>query len=88
MNRQGLNVPKKAYFGPNLAFFGQKIIIFTGKAKVLVPAQRKNHLGTLFTLFFGRAWDQMGQKCRYLAKKNLAKFSRFWAKNPNHYGSK
>ena len=28
----------------------------------------KNHLGTLFALLFGRAWDQMGQKCQYLAK--------------------
>ena len=28
----------------------------------------ENHLGNLFALFFGRAWDQIGQLCRYLAK--------------------
>ena len=43
----------------------------------------ENHLGNLFALFFGRALDQMGQKCRYLAKNarfgpNLAVF---WPKS-------
>ena len=28
----------------------------------------KKHLGTLSALFFGRAWEKMGQKCQYLAK--------------------
>ena len=39
----------------------------------------KNHLDNLSALFFGQAIDQMGQKCRYLAKNasvgsNLAVF--------------
>ena len=29
----------------------------------------ENNLGTLFASLFGRAWDQMGQKCQCLAKK-------------------
>ena len=28
----------------------------------------ENHLDNLSALFFGQALDQMGQKCRYLAK--------------------
>ena len=28
----------------------------------------ENHLDNLSALFFGKALDQMGQKCRYLAK--------------------
>ena len=29
----------------------------------------KNHLRTLFALYFGRAWNHLGQNCQYLAKK-------------------
>ena len=41
--------------------------------------RKRNHLGTLFASFFGWSWEQMGQKCLYLAKKanfgpNLAVF--------------
>ena len=40
---------------------------------------KENHLDNLSALFFGLALDQMGQKCRYLAKNasfgpNLAVF--------------
>ena len=28
----------------------------------------ENHIGNLFKLFFGRALDQIGKKCPYLAK--------------------
>ena len=53
----------------------------------------ENHLDTLFALVFGRAWDKMGKKCQYLAQNDQkcifwTKFGRFWAKNPNFYGSK
>ena len=42
----------------------------------------ENHLGTLFALFFGRALDQMGQTCQYLAKMLiLGQIWPFWAKN-------
>ena len=35
-------------------------------AKNLIFYRRKQ--GTLVTLFFGQAWDQMGLKCQYLAQ--------------------
>ena len=46
----------------------------------------KNHLGNLFQLFFGRAWDEMGPKCQYLAQNDHKCI--FWAKIPNFHGSK
>ena len=51
------------------------------------------HLGTMVALFFGQAWEEMGQKCQYLAQNDQicifwAKFGRFWAKHPNPYGRK
>ena len=61
-------ITKNADFGPNLAIFGQKILIFMGVSKSFVTNITKNHLDNLSALFFGQALDQMGQKCRYLAK--------------------
>ena len=61
---------KNANFGPNLVVFGQKILIFTGESKSFGTNETKNHLRTLFALFFGQAGDQRGQKSQYLAKKN------------------
>ena len=52
----------------------------------------ENHLDNLSILFFGQALDQMGQKCRYLAKNasfgpNFAVFGPkiqfFWAGSKN-----
>ena len=45
----------------------------------------------MFALFFGWAWDEMGQKCQYLAQNDQicifwAKLGRLWAKNPNFLG--
>ena len=40
----------------------------------MLPKQRKTHQGTLFALFFGRAWDQMAQndqKCIFRTKFGL-----------------
>ena len=39
-------------------------------------------LRQLVRIFFGRALDQIGQKCRYLTKnaRIWAEFGRFWAK--------
>ena len=70
---------KNAYFGPILAVFGPKILIFMGVSKSFGTNITENHLGNLSALFFGQALDQMGQKCRYLAKNahfgpNLAVF--------------
>ena len=58
-----------------------------------ILSEWKTHLGTLFALFFGRALDERGKKCQYLAQNDQkcifwTKFGRFWAKNPNFYGSK
>ena len=40
------------------------------KQKFWYPRYKKKHLGTLSALFFGRAWDQMGQKWQYLAQND------------------
>ena len=78
---------KYAYFGPNLAVFRPNIPIFTRRSKSFGIHINENHFCTLFALFFGRTWDQMGQKWQYLAKytnfgTNLAvfgpKISIFW----------
>ena len=70
---------KNAYFGPNLAVFGPKILIFMGVSKSFGTNITENYLDNLSALFFGQALDQMGQKCPYLAKNascgpNLAVF--------------
>ena len=57
---------KNAYFGPNLAVFGPKILIFMGVSKSFGTNITENHLDNLSALFFGQALDQIGQKCRYL----------------------
>ena len=54
---------KNADFGPNLAVFGPKILIFMGVSKSFGTNITENHLGNLSALFFGQALDQMGQKC-------------------------
>ena len=70
---------KNADFGPNLAIFGPKILIFRGVSKSFGTNITENHIHNLSALFFGQALDQMGQKCRYLAQNasfwpNLAVF--------------
>ena len=68
---------KNAYFGPILAVFGPKILIFMGVSKRFGTNITENHLDNLSALFLGQALYQMGQKCQFGAK-----FGRFWAKNP------
>ena len=54
MSWQGL--AKNANFGPNLVIFGQEILIITGESKSFgTHITEKNHPGTLFASFFGRA---------------------------------
>ena len=56
---------KNAIFGPNLAVFGPKILIFMGGSKSFSTHITEYHLSTLFALFlFGH---HVGQKCQYLA---------------------
>ena len=52
----------------SVAVFGPKILIFIGVSKSFGPNIKENHLNNLSALFFGQTLDQMGQKCRYLAK--------------------
>ena len=60
--------PKNADFGPNLAVFGPKILIFMGVSKSFGTNITENHVDNFSALFFGQALDQMGQKCRYFAQ--------------------
>ena len=74
---------KNADFGPNLAIFGPKSLIFVGVSKSFGNNIIENHLDNLSALFFGQASDQMGQKCRYLAQNaSLGQIWPFWAQNP------
>ena len=53
---------KNANFGPNLVNFGEKILILTGESKSFgTHITKKKHLGTLFALYFGQAWEKLGQ---------------------------
>ena len=74
------NPGKNANFRQNLDVFGQKILIFTGEIKSFVTHITKNHLDTLFALVFGRAWDEMGKKCQYLAQNDqkCIFLTKFW----------
>ena len=79
MDQNCQNLTKNTNFGVNLAVFGPKILIFMGVSKSFGTNITENHLDNLSALFFGQALDQMGQKCRYLAKNasfgpNLAVF--------------
>ena len=69
---------KNANFGPNLVIFGQKSPILTGESKSFVTHIKEKDLSTLFALFFGRAWDEMGQKCQYLTQNDQKCI--FWTK--------
>ena len=72
---------KNADFGPNLAVFGPKILNFWGGYKSSNTHISENHLCTQFALFFCRAWHEMDQKGKYLAKMNKnVNFGRFGAK--------
>ena len=80
---------KNAYFGPNLAVFGQKILTFMGGGKSFGTNVTKKPPRHLVGNVYWSAWDHLGQKCQYLAeqKQCCAKFGRLGAKNPNFYGS-
>ena len=52
-----------------------------GESKTFGTNIKENHPDNLSALFFGRALDQMGQKCQFWAK-----FGHFWAQNPIFWG--
>ena len=58
---------KNVNSGHNLVVFGQKILIFTGETKSFGNHITEKPPRHLVRLFFGRAWNEMGKKCRYLA---------------------
>ena len=61
---------KNADFGPNLAVFGPKSLIFMGVSKSFGTNITENHLDNLSALFFGQALDQMGQIWPFLGPKS------------------
>ena len=67
---------KNAYFGPIWAIFWSKILIFMEVSKSFGTNLTENHFGSLSTLYFGQSLDQMGQKCRYLAKNAKKKLEK------------
>ena len=92
MSRQGLFVPKKAYFRPNLDVFGQKVLIFMGGSKSFGTHVTEQPPGHLVCIVFWSGIGRNGQKMPIFGPKwpkciFWAKFGRFWAKNPNFYGS-
>ena len=62
MSQQWTKMTKNAYFGPILAVFGPKILIFMGVSKSFGTNITENHLNNLSPLFFGQALDQMSQQ--------------------------
>ena len=76
--RHGNKWTKNANIWPKNACFGPKIQIFMGVSKSFGTHITENQLGNLFPLFFDRALDQMGHKCRYLSV--FGQIGRFWVK--------
>ena len=78
---------KNADFGPNLAIFGPKILIFMGVSISFGTNLTENNLDNLSALFFGQALDQVGKNADIWPKMPVwAKFGRFWAQNPIFWG--
>ena len=78
---------KNADFGPNLAIFWPKSLIFMELSKSFGTNITKNHFGNLFALFFGQELDQVGQNANIWPKMPfLAKFGHIWAQNPIFWG--
>ena len=79
---------KNAYFGPILAVFGPKILIFMGVSKSFGTNITENHLDNLSALFFGQAFRSNGPKMPIFGPKCQfwANFGRFSAKNPIFWG--
>merc|ERR1711994_60404 len=75
---------KNADFGPNLAIFGPKSLIFMGVSKSFGTNITENHLDNLFASFFWSGFGSNGPKMPIFGPKCQfwAKFGRFWAQNP------
>ena len=85
---------KKAKLGPNLAVFRANILILMGGSKSFGNFVTEKPPRHLVCIVYGRAWDQMDQKCQYLAKKanfgqNLAVYGpiiHFWGRWSSTFG--
>ena len=74
--------------GQILSVFVQEFLILTEGSKSFGTHLRENNLGTLLALFYGWAWDQIGQKFQYLAKKKsiLGQIWPFMGQKSNFWG--
>ena len=69
---------KNAIFGPNLDFFGQKILFFTGEIKSFVTHIMENPPRHLVHIVFWSGIGQNVKKWQYLAQNDQK--SIFWTK--------
>ena len=94
MSRQGLaQNDQKSQFWAKFGRFWAKNPFFTGEIKSFVTHITENPPRHLVHIVFCQASDKMCKKWQYLAQNDhkcrfWTKFGRFWAKNPNFYGSK
>ena len=74
---------KNAIFGPNLNFFGQKILTFTGESKSFDTHITEKPTRQLVRIVYGQEWDKMGQKHQYLAlnDQKYIFFDQIWQKS-------
>ena len=94
MSRQGLHVPKNAYFRAKMSrFWANHPNYFGREQKLWNPHIRKPPRHNVSIIFFGRAWHHMNQNGQYLAQNDqkyifLVKFGTFSTKNHNFHKRK
>ena len=62
-------MPKNAYFGPNLAFFGPKVLIFTGGSNSFGTHVTEKPLGHLVLIVFWSGMVPNGPKMPLFGSK-------------------
>ena len=93
MRQQGLaQNDQKWKFRAKCGHLGGKIPNYTGESKSYGTHITEKTPRHLVCIVHGQAWDQMSQKCQYLAHNDQkcmfwTKFGCFWAKNSNFYAS-
>ena len=81
------NIWPKFKFWAKLGHFWAKIQIFAKGTKSFGTNIAEKHHSTFFALFFGWAWDQMGQKWRVWAKNPFFLGERVKPLAPSHQGT-
>ena len=89
----GPNWPKMPILGQIWSFLGKKSFFLSWEIISFVTHITENPPRHLVHIVFWSGIGQNVQKCQYLAQNDQkcifwTKFGRFWAKNPNLYGSK